>query len=123
MRYGAPREVQHDGEGTGVWRFAEAHGSDGRRGIWAVGACADCDGHATPDEAREHMAQYVRSRDSVALRAPEHPRDQQWCKVGECREKATAGLRDAANALKLVCSTHDSDRSWLGPVGDYASSM
>lgn len=57
MNYYQARQVSADAEreDAGRWRYTCMN--DGQ--IWAVGYCADCPGHDTPEEANEHQTQYV----------------------------------------------------------------
>lgn len=57
MNYYRPLELKDtEGKATGLWHYTVTN--DGRS--HAVGYCAaDCSGHATPDEAREHYKEYL----------------------------------------------------------------
>lgn len=56
MNYYQAREIQKDGEPTGLFHFTKMN--DGQ--IWPVGYCAkDCPGHEDPAEAAAHYHEYL----------------------------------------------------------------
>lgn len=129
MRYGQPREIHRDGAATGLWHFTEAHGSDGRRGVFAVGYCADgCPGHDTPEGARDHMTDYLRETALVTALPPfpEVADTQHLCDRhrddAPHRVAATHQVKNAGQLVQFVCDEHARDLSWI-KAGDYMTSL
>jgi hypothetical protein len=87
---------------AGKWRWTCMN--DGV--IWADGACADCAGHDTPEEACEHERQRrVGQMAFSPLNPDEHRYKPGRCQVGTCANVATHRAQ-IPNQTWRVCGEH-----------------
>lgn len=106
MRYDQPLQIK-DGPHAGKWHFVRKYGSDGRRGMGAIGYCAEgCNGHDTAEEAREHYRQYLLDQRLRFFEGPDDPSTLRKCQVEGCTAY-TAGRGQLGEWLMWnLCATH-----------------
>jgi hypothetical protein len=98
MNYYGARELKtKDGKPSGLWHFTKMR--DGQ--IWAVGYCAEHEGHATKEEAQECYRKYILEHMVSRGRLTE------WHSCRVCRAPAKNFADVGGLELLVLCDEHN----------------
>jgi hypothetical protein len=99
MEYYTTSELQRDGKSTGLWHMTVKNSA----GVFPVGYCTSCEGHATPAEAAEHYRQF--KLDTARYDVFDEDRQHKCAVCGEWTQHA-AELGGGWMTCYWLCDTH-----------------
>ena len=98
MNYYMARQLMtKDGKPSGLWHFTKMR--DGQ--IWAVGYCAEHEGHATKEEAQECYRKYILEREVSQGRLAE------WHSCFVCGAPSKNCVEVGGLKLLILCDEHN----------------